>query len=215
MQYVARRDTSDPLGNTYIVESKGIVNGQPHAARAHVKRSYTYPFAIFSKTITDFNGNTGNYDPNTCQGPVETVDDTGNVVCTPAADVATNGQITCRGSDSPARQQDYYKGGGSNCQNGYLLPGTYNPQDPTLTCPAPVNTPTTPCLPSPHDPCPANAATGVLPLSLLPGNYYCSQTDVPRQGDLVPGRLHRRRRRRRTTARLRSTSFRPTARTSR
>ena len=50
VQYVARRDTSDPLGNTYIVESKGIVNGQPHAARAHVKRSYTYPFAIFAKT---------------------------------------------------------------------------------------------------------------------------------------------------------------------
>ena len=94
--------------------------------------------------MLDFNGNTGNYDPSTCQGPVETVDANDNVVCIPAADVATNGQITCHGSDSPAHQQDYYKGGGTNCQNGYLVPGSYNPQNPTLTCPAPPNVPTTP-----------------------------------------------------------------------
>ena len=56
-------------------------------------------------------------------GPVETVDASGNVVLTPAADVASNGQITCHGSDSPAHQQDYFNGGGTSCNNGYLLPG--------------------------------------------------------------------------------------------
>jgi hypothetical protein len=161
---------------SYDVKSKGIVNGQPHAVDATIQQSYSYPYAIFTKTSLNFNGNTGNYVPASCSGPVETVDATGNVVCVPQADVATNGQITCHGSDSPAHQQDYYKGGGTNCQNGYLMSGTYNPQDPTLTCPAPKNVPKTPCLPNPHLPCPA--VNGVIPLTLLPGDYYCSQLDL-------------------------------------
>jgi hypothetical protein len=171
-EYVATRVDD----NTYLVKSKGIVNGRPHAAQATITRSYTFPFAIFAKTVLDFNGNPGNYDPNTCTGPVQTVDEVGNTVCFPYADVATNGQISCRGSTSPARQQDYYKGGGTNCQNGYLLPGTYNPQDPSPTCPAPPNVPTTPCLPDTYNPCPAIA--GVLPAVLLPGVYYCNELDL-------------------------------------
>jgi hypothetical protein len=179
VQYVASRDTSDPLGNTYIVKSKGVVNGQPHAVRATVTRAFTFPFAIFTKTVLDFNGNTTNFDRTSCQGPVETVDSNNNVVCSPAADVATNGQIICHGSASPAHQQDYYKGGGTNCQNGYLVPGNYNPQNPLLSCPAPPNVPKTPCLPDPHLPCPTSAALSyVLPATLLPGDYYCSQTDL-------------------------------------
>src|SRR5262249_11707029 len=136
-------------------------------------------FAIFTKTVLDFNGNTTNYDPSTCQGPVETVDATDQVVCNPGADVATNGQITCHGSVSPAHQQDYYKGGGTNCQNGYLVPGSYNPQNPVLSCPVLPNVPKTPCLPATHNPCPTSAALGyTLPTTLLPGDYYCSQTDL-------------------------------------
>jgi hypothetical protein len=179
VQYVAQRDPSDPKGNTYIIKSKGMVNGQPHAVRAKVWRAYTYPFAIFTKTVLDFNGNTTNFDSGSCQGPVETVDTNNNVVCTPAADVATNGQIICHGSVSPAHQQDYYKGGGTNCQNGYLVPGSYNPLNPVIGCPAQPNVPKTPCLPATHNTCPTSAAQNyMLPATLLPGDYYCSQTDL-------------------------------------
>jgi hypothetical protein len=172
--YTARRVDDD----TYTVLSKGMVNGQPHAIQATVKRSYLFPFAIFAKTSIAFNGDSGDYQSSDGTGPVETVDANGNVVMIPAPDVASTGQITCHGSVSPARHQDYFDGGGTNCDNGYLLPGSYNPLDPTLTCPAPVNIPTTPCLPASYNACPANAS-GMLPASLTPGVYYCSQTDLP------------------------------------
>lgn len=173
LQYTARRIND----NTYSVMSKGLVNGRPHAIQATLSRTYLYPFAIFAKTSITFNGNSGNYSSGSGVGPIETVDASGNPVLVPAADVASNGQVTCNGSSSPARQQDYFKGGGTSCDNGYLLAGSYNPLDPVLTCPAPVNTPTTPCLPATHSACPAVA--GVVPAALTPGVYYCSQTDLP------------------------------------
>jgi Tfp pilus assembly protein PilX len=172
VQYTARRVDN----NTYTVMSKGLVNGRPHAIKATVTRSLMYPFAIFAKTSVTFNGNSGSYNSSTGVGPIETVDASGNPVLSPPADVASNGQITCNGSNSPAHQQDYFKGGGSSCDNAYLLPGNYNPQDPTLTCPAPINVPTTPCLPATHSACPA--VNGVLPATLTPDVYYCSQTDL-------------------------------------
>jgi hypothetical protein len=175
VQYTARRVDD----NTYTVLSKGIINGQPHAIQATVQRAYLYPFAIFAKTGISFNGSSGNYVPGTCSGPVETVDASGNPVCFPAADVASNGSITCQGSQSPAHQQDYFKGGGTSCNNGYLTPGSYNPLNPALNCPAPPNLPTTPCLPASYLPCPASPATGFLPPVMLGGVYYCNQSDLP------------------------------------
>jgi hypothetical protein len=172
VQYTARRVDN----NTYTVLSKGLVNGRPHAIKATVTRSLMFPFAIFAKTSITFDGNTGNYNNTTGAGPIETVDTSGNPVLIPSADVASNGQITCKGANSPAHQQDYFKGGGTSCDNGYILPGSYNPQDPTLTCPAPINTPTTPCLPATHSTCPA--VNGVLPNSLIPAVYYCNQIDL-------------------------------------
>ena len=172
VQYTARRVDD----NTYTVLSKGLVNGQPHAIEATVTRSYLYPFAIFAKTSITFNGNTGDYVPGTGNGPVETVDPSGNPVLVPSPDVASNGQITCHGSASPAHHQSYFNGGGTSCANGYLLPGSYNPLDPVLSCPATPNVPTTPCRPSTYSPCPA--VNGLLPATLAPGVYYCSQTDL-------------------------------------
>jgi hypothetical protein len=176
VQYTARAVDA----NTYNVLSKGIINGQPHAISATVQRGYLYPFAIFAKTLLAFNGNSGNYDPASCSGPVETVDASGNPVCFPAADVASNGQITCQGSQSPAHQQDYFKGGGTSCSNGYLTPGSFNPLNPALNCPTAPNVPTTPCLPAVYRPCPANPVTGLVPITLLGGlPYYCNQNDLP------------------------------------
>jgi hypothetical protein len=172
VQYTAQRVDDD----TYRILSKGLVNGQPHAVQATATRSSLYPFAIFAKTSIAFNGNSGDYDPGDGTGPVETVDPSGIPVLQPAPDVASNGQITCHGSLSPAHHQKYFNGGGTSCANGHLLPGSYNPLAPTLTCPAPVNIPTTPCLPATHSACPA--VNGVLPAALTPGVYYCSEADL-------------------------------------
>src|SRR5262249_20379296 len=104
--YTARRVDD----NTLTILSKGIVNGQPHAIQATITRSFLYPFALFAKTGITFNGGGSDaYDPATGIGPVETVDPSGNPVLTPAADVASNGTITCSGDPSPAHQQDYFK----------------------------------------------------------------------------------------------------------
>lgn len=172
MQYTARRVDD----NTYTVLSKGMVNGQPHAIEATVSRTYTYPYVIFGRSAVTFNGNTGNYDPVSGAGPIETVDANNNVVLSPAPDVATDGQVTCNGSSSPAHHQNYYKGGGTSCANGYLVSGTYNPQDPAPSCPAAPNVPPTPCVPSGVLPCPA--VGGTLPASLLPGAYKCTEANA-------------------------------------
>ncbi len=171
-QYTARRVDD----NTYTVLSKGIVNGQPHAIQATVSRTYTYPYVIFGKSAITFNGNTGDYNPTTGFGPIETMDPSNNVVLSPAPAVATNGQVTCNGSDSPAHRQNYYKGGGTSCDNGYLVSGTYDPKDPVESCPAAPNVPPTPCVPSGVLPCPA--VSGTLPTGLLPGVYKCTQADA-------------------------------------
>ncbi len=172
MQYTARRVDD----NTYTVMSKGIVNGQPHAIQATVSRTYSYPYVIFARNAITFNGNTGDYNPTTGVGPIQTMDPSNNVVLTPAPDVATNGQVTCNGSDSPAHHQNYYKGGGTSCANGYLVAGTYDPKDPVSSCPAAPNVPPTPCVPTGVLPCPA--VGGTLPASLLPGVYQCTQADA-------------------------------------
>jgi hypothetical protein len=174
IQYTAHRVDD----NTLIIMSKGIVNGQPHAIQATISRSFLYPYAIFAKTAIGFNGNSGNYNPLNSQGPVETVDAAGNPVSTPAADVASNGLITCTGAPSPAHQQDYFMGGGTNCGNGYLKTGSYNPQNPSPNCPAPPNVPTTPCVPAGPLPCPVVPGTSMFQNLVLGGSYLCTQKDA-------------------------------------
>ena len=105
VQYTARRIDD----NTYRILSKGVVNGQPHGVSVTVARAYNYPYAVFARVALSFNGNTGNYDPLTGVGPIETVDANNNVVLSPAPDVASNGQISCHGSTSPAHRQNYFK----------------------------------------------------------------------------------------------------------
>lgn len=181
VQYTARRVDD----NTYQVFSKGLVNGQPHAIEATVSRSFTYPYVVFAKNGMTFDGNVGNYSP-PCGTPcaIETVDASNNFVSSPAPDVASNGQITCQGGQSasgtngpsPAHSQNYYKGGGTDCGNGSLKTGTYNPLDPVSSCPAPPNNPPTPCVPSGSHICPVT--NGVIQTPLLPGVYVCNQTNA-------------------------------------
>jgi len=172
VQYSAQRMST----NSYRIRSKGTVNGQPHAVEAIVTRAFDYPYAIFTRVSLTFNGNTGNYNLTTGVGPIQTVDAANNVVLDPMPVVASNGQISCHGSSSPAARQNYYRGGGTNCTNGELIDGTYNPKDPSPSCPAAANVPPTPCKPATASPCPA--VGGTLPASLLPGVYACSQTDL-------------------------------------
>lgn len=164
--------------NTVRVRSRGLDNGVPHAVEAEFFRQREFPFAIFTKTAMSFNGAadgpsctqaampcTGVYYVDASNPP--------NVLPSQDADVGTNGTVSCNGSGSPASNHATYPGGtNSGCPNAVVLSGTYNPLDPISSCPAPVNTPPTPCLPSSHTVLTAAACAnqgGVI----APGVYLC------------------------------------------
>lgn len=152
--------------NTYLVQSKGTINGVPHAIEATVRRDLAYPFAVFGDSSLDFNGNSDD--------KIYTVDENGNPIAQPEAHAGSNGTITCNGGASkPAKKHVVYPGGSTNCSFPISADDTYQPLDPVNSCPAPVNTPPTPCLPSSYNPCPAG---GVFPAIINPGVYYCTST---------------------------------------
>jgi hypothetical protein len=148
--------------NRYQISSKGIVNGEPHAVTATLERSRAYPFAIFGASGLDFNGNSsGNIRPVNADGTPATTFD---------ADAGSNGTVSCSGGN-PADHHVVYPGGSTDCANRIDDAGPYNPLPPVSSCPAPINTPVTPCLPVSYLPCPGN---GTIPASVVPGVYLCT-----------------------------------------
>jgi hypothetical protein len=149
--------------NKYQISSKGIVNGEPHAVTATLERSRAYPFAIFGASGLDFNGNSnGNIRPVNADGTPATTFD---------ADAGSNGTISCSGGN-PANHHVVYAGGSTDCANRVDDIGPYNPLPPISgPCPAPTNTPITPCLPTSYLPCPGS---GTIPASVAPGVYRCT-----------------------------------------
>lgn len=100
--------------------------------------------------------------------------------------VGPGGTLTCHGPSDPDAIYISYGGVISGCQPTESLGPVYSPQDPTQTCPAPLNpygAPPTPCLPSSAQPCTAvagtvtgNDSTGYTikgPATLEPGIYVC------------------------------------------
>ncbi|MEA3077513.1 MAG: hypothetical protein QOF60_2421 [Actinomycetota bacterium] len=148
------------------VRSKGLVNGVPHAVEAILVRDQLYPFALFGDASLTFNGSSN--------GTIYSVDASGATVTTPSADAGSNGSITCNSNSHPASHHIVYPGGSSNCPDRIDLTGSYKPKDPVVGCPAPVNTPPTPCVPPTAQACPA--VSGVIPAVLNPGQYLCTST---------------------------------------
>ena len=131
-QYTARRVDD----NTYTVLSKGLVNGQPHAIQATVEPLVPLSVRDLRQDVDHVQRQQRQLRPRRRRPGRSRPSTRAATPCShPRADVASNGQITCHGSDSPAHHQDYFNGGGTSCDNGYLLPGSYNPQDPTLDLP--------------------------------------------------------------------------------
>jgi hypothetical protein len=164
VQYTARRLDD----NTYTVLAKGTVNGRPHAIQATVARPASlFPFALWGTTSVDIHG--------AKDGGVTTVYPPGWTGGTVRADIGSDGQITCNGNGNPADDEDYYKGGGTNCPAGVLLSGSYTPANPARSCPPAPNTPPTPCLPSGAQLCPGNGTLdgSGTPVTLTPGVYVC------------------------------------------
>lgn len=148
--------------NKYQITARGIVNGEPHAVTAVLERSRAYPYAIFGVSGLDFNGNSN--------GNIRAVNADGTPATTFDADAGSNGTISCSGG-SPAEHHVVYPGGSTDCENRIDDLGPYNPLPPTSSCPAPLNSPTTPCLPASYLPCPG---AGIVPVSLPPGVYLCT-----------------------------------------
>jgi len=152
--------------NTYLVQAKGMENGVPHAIEATVRRDLAFPFAVFGDSSIDFNGNSDD--------KIYTVDENGNPIAEPEAYAGSNGTITCNGgAKHPAKKHVVYPGGSTNCSFPVAAEDAYQPLDPVSSCPAPVNTPPTPCLPATYNACPVG---GTFPAIINPGVYYCTST---------------------------------------
>jgi hypothetical protein len=179
--------------NTVRVRSKGLENGVPHAVEAQFARQLEFPFAIFGKTAVAFNGSANGAACTTatvatCSGVYQVDGANPPNVLPIGADVGTNGTVTCNGSGSPASHHATFPGGSSSgCPNAVVLSGSYNPLDPVSSCPAPVNTPPTPCLPSGHtvlDP----SVCADMPATINPGVYLCrSHLTFTRNTTVAPG----------------------------
>lgn len=158
------------------IRSRGYLNGVPHAVEAIAVRGISFPYALFGNnpgtTALDFNGDSN---------PITSTDG-GD------AGVASNGVVDC-GNHTPATEVDVYAGGGtSKCGAVTVntLPGTYTPKPPVSGCPAPVNNPITPCLPTTPAPlaCPTvTPASSLIASTVLPGVYRCDKAisfgDIP------------------------------------
>ena len=154
--------------NTVRIKSRGTVNGVDHGVEAIAYRSLLYPFAIFGASLVRFDGD------------AEVIS-----VAPPDPDVTTaigtNGTLTCNPSN-PAQSSFVYPphGDGTGCDSE-VGSGTYDPQPPVSGCPAPENTPSTPCV-DPADPatnsCPVVGATSTLQNNIAEGTYLCTQAVV-------------------------------------
>jgi hypothetical protein len=164
-QYVA---TYDSASDVITVRSKGTSSGRTHSVEARIKRTFLFPFAIFGKSELRFNGNSA--------GNVYTVDASGVTVSSPMAVAGSNGTIECKGGGG-GQKNTVYPGGNVDvaCNNPtYLDSGSYNPLPPVAQADCstvPKNTPKQPCYPGTVENCPAVA--GVLPKTLVPGQYLC------------------------------------------
>ncbi|HET6793814.1 MAG TPA: hypothetical protein VFH45_05200 [Acidimicrobiales bacterium] len=168
--------------NTYTVLSKGYVNRQPHAVEATVQRAADFPFALFAFAAS-FNGN--------ISSPITTLNADGTVDTSVAAAVGTgndpshhlNGSLLCSNGSSPGQADQYYPPANISCGNQQVLTTNYDPQNPVASCPAPANTPPTPCVPADPEDCPLSA--GKLESSVQPGVYLCTQTSLAAYGDTL------------------------------
>lgn len=169
--------------NRVVVQSRGTIDGVPHAVEAVLERDRLYPFAMFGKTLLRYDGSSSMNIRTVLGTAACSVPNPPDPQCFPAlpdADVGSNSRITCSGAGSPAEHYITFPGGTSDCVPRVLETGSFTPRDPVLDCPAPRNSPPTPCRGDTYSACPdvdANAANGFQISGEIPeGRYYCPGT---------------------------------------
>lgn len=159
VEYSVTEQTTDgvPDPNLFQVKSRGAVGGVAHAISATVARQVAYPYAIFGSSSLTFNGD-------------------GENTAVTGSDVGSDGTIDCHGGGQDGNHQVTYGGGGEEgCPAPLVGSGTYQPQAPVQSCPAPASTPPTPCMPAGALPCPVG---GIFTGTVAPGAYYCPEAVV-------------------------------------
>jgi Tfp pilus assembly protein PilX len=176
--YTARWNSST---STYTVLSQGTMRNATYAVQATVTRTPIVTNAVYGGAFITFNGNS--------TSSVTVTDAYGNAVPGATAGIAVGpgGTLTCNGPADPNAIYVNYGGSISKCTPYQNLGPIYSPQQPSQTCPPPVNpygAPPTPCLPTAASACTALSAghvsgsdaagytiTGTA--TLEPGIYVC------------------------------------------
>lgn len=172
-QYVAQLVSG--LNTTYLVTSEGTSGSTHYAIQATVTRVTDYPFSAFAGSSLTLNG----HGAATIQATNQYGTPTGGPVY-----LGTDGTITCNGGGTDGTGQVKYGGGSNNCPAPIVGTGTYTPQPPSPTCPAPgATTPPTPCMPSGALPCPSDSS-GNITGTLEPGVYDCTGTNLNFNGPI-------------------------------
>jgi Tfp pilus assembly protein PilX len=111
---------------SFVVKSKGVVNGRSHAVQATVRRQLKYPFAIFGVNGVSFSGNPTN--------TIYAVTPTGAKDPSGEAVVGSNNAIVVPDGKQAGDRQVYYTPDGScsGCPNPVQTPGPYLTADPVL-----------------------------------------------------------------------------------
>ena len=183
--YTARYSSAS---NSYTVLSKGTSRGVSYAVQVTIKNSPVITNAVYGGAFVTFDGNSTT--------DLQVTDAYGNPVpgATAAIAVGPGGTLTCNGPTDPNATYVNYGGSISKCTPVQNLGPIYAPQQPSQTCPAPLNPygePPTPCMPAlttasppgPTQACTAMSsqvtgtdATGYTvtgPATLEPGIYSC------------------------------------------
>jgi hypothetical protein len=140
--YTARWSSSN---NAYTVYSKGTSRGVSYAVQATISRTPVLLNGVYGGSFVTFNGNSTT--------SLTVTDAYGNAVPGATAGIAVGpgGTLTCHGPSDPNAVYINYGGTVSGCTPYQNKGPVYSPQQPSQTCPAPINpygAPPTPCLPS-------------------------------------------------------------------
>jgi hypothetical protein len=140
--YTARWNSSS---STYTVLSQGTSHGVAYAIQATIKRTPLILDAVYGGAFVTFNGNSTT--------SLTVTDAYGNPVPGATAGIAVGpgGTLTCNGPTDPNATYVNYGGSISKCTPFQNLGPIYAPQQPSQSCPPPVNpygAPPTPCMPN-------------------------------------------------------------------
>jgi hypothetical protein len=171
----------DAANSQYTVKSQGTVRGDTFAVQAIVKRVPIFTNAVYGGAFITFDGRSTT--------SVTVTDAYGNAVpgATVGIAVGPGGTMTCNGPVDPNAVYVNYGGSISKCTPVQNLGPIYDPQEPSQTCPPPINpygSPPTPCMPASVQNCPNMSAGNVTgndnagytlagPATIEPGVYVC------------------------------------------